>query len=252
MLARINTSAVIGVKAIPIDVEIEVRGGAPKFTIIGLGDGAIRESKDRITAAIRSSGFKMPGGPVLVSLTPAELKKEGSSFDIAMALGILAASKQIEPEVMIGISVHGELSLDGTIKGVRGLLSMVLAAKAGGRRVVIVPAVNAAEASLVSGIKVVGVASLQELCAYLRGEFVPPDFEFSSEIQNKEILNIDDVYGQEIAKRALYISAAGGHNTLLIGPPGCGKSMLAKAFRSILPPLSQAELLEVATIHSSC
>jgi magnesium chelatase family protein len=251
MLAKVRTSALSGVIGVPVDVEVEVRGGTPKFTIIGLGDSAVKESKDRVVSAIRASGFKMPGGPVLVSLAPAELKKVGSSFDLAIALGILAASHQIDPAFFSNISVHGELSLDGSIKGVRGALPMAMAAKSLGLRTVCVPAVNAASVSLLNGIDVVGVDSLGELCAYLRGEFVPPRVE-RIEVRPESVgPSFANVHGQNRAKRALLIAAAGAHNALMIGPPGCGKSLLAEAFRSILPPLLEDELLEVARIHSA-
>lgn len=251
MIARVRTSALHGVYGIPVDVEVEVRGGTPKFTIIGLGDGAIRESKDRVVAAIRASGFQMPGGPVLVSLAPAELKKEGSSFDIAIALGILAASHQLEPALLEKVSVHGELSLDGSIKGVRGVLPMAMAAKSSGQKVVCVPASHWAEVSLIKNIKVIGVESLPELCAILKGELSPGEPQFVSVAADHAGPKFEDVWGQERAKRALTIAAAGGHNTLLVGPPGCGKSMLADALRTILPPLEEDELLEVAKIHSA-
>jgi len=252
MLARVSTSALKGVDAIPIEVEVEVRGGTPKFTIIGLGDGAIRESKDRVISAIRSSGFKMPGGPILVSLAPAEVRKEGSSFDISIALGILAASGQIDSSILKNTSVHGELSLDGTIKGVRGILPMTLSAKSLGVKTVCVPAINSEEASLVNGVNIIPVTSLAELYLILKGEIAPEEVKKRSKeniISNK--VDLSSIWGQDRAKRALSLAAAGGHNVLMIGPPGCGKSMLAQAYKSILPLLSEAEILEVIKIYSS-
>lgn len=253
MLAKIQTSALSGVDAIPIEVEVEVRGGTPRFTIIGLADNAIRESRDRISSAIRASGFKMPGGPILVSLAPAEVKKEGSSFDISIALGILAASKQINPEVVNNVSVHGELSLDGSIKGVRGILPMALSAKTLGLEKICVPLPNVAEASLVNGLDVVGSPSLLELYKILNGEseFYPVYSDEEVRHEDSRGLNFSDIWGQERAKRALQIAASGGHNILMIGPPGCGKSMLAQAFQSLLPPLSESQLMEVIKIHSA-
>ncbi len=251
MIAKVKTSALVGVNGIPVEVEVEVRGGTPKFTIIGLGDNAVKESKDRVVSAIRASDFKMPGGPVLVSLAPAEIKKVGSSFDLAIALGILAASRQIDPQILEGLSIHGELSLDGSIKGVRGVLPMAMAAKSYGCAVVVVPHSNAAMVSLLKGIKVVGVSSLAELCACLRGEIGPSPIEILNSSIKLDGPTFDSVWGQERAKRALVLAAAGAHNTLMVGPPGCGKSLLAEAFRSILPELSEPELLEVARIHSA-
>lgn len=251
MLAKVSTSCLVGVTGVPVQAEVEVRGGTPKFTIIGLGDNAVKESKDRVVSAIRASGFKMPGGPVLVSLAPAELKKVGSSFDLAIALGILAASNQLERGLLENISVHGELSLDGSIKGVRGALPMAMAAKSLGRKIVCVPQANAPTVALLNGIEVIGVSSLLELCAYLKGEMVPD--KISPKVEDKKVGGPDfsKVWGQHRAKRALAIAAAGGHNILMIGPPGCGKSLLAESYRTILPPLDDEELLEVARIHSS-
>ncbi len=252
MLARVKTSTLFGVEAIPIEVEVEVRGGTPKFTIIGLGDGAIREAKDRVTSAIRASGFKMPGGPILVNLAPAEVRKEGSSFDISIALGILAASCQLDPSLIEKVSVHGELSLDGSIKGVRGILPMALSAKTLGTNKICVPASNVAEASLISGLEIIGSSSLIELFAILNGDLAPTIMEEDDkEITSKQFGLFSEVWGQERAKRSLMIAAAGGHNALMIGPPGCGKSMLAQAFQSILPPLNDDELLQVIKIHSA-
>ena len=253
MLAKVRTSALSGVEAIPIEVEVEVRPGTPKFTIIGLGDVAIRESKDRVISAIRSSGFKMPGGPILVSLAPAQVRKEGASFDIPIALGILAASRQIDPAILDDLAVYGELSLDGTIKGVRGILPMVLSSKATGIRVVCVPSINGEEAALVSGVRVVPSSSLSELNAIFKGELAPSEISFGSEpaLSHDDLRKLSDVWGQERAKRGLIISASGGHNILMIGPPGCGKSMLAQAFQALSSPLSELELLEVIKIHSA-
>lgn len=251
MLAKVKTSALIGVNGVPVDVEVEVRGGTPKFTIIGLGDNAVKESKDRVVSAIRASDFKMPGGPVLVSLAPAEIKKVGSSFDLAIALGILAASRQIDPEILNGLSIHGELSLDGSVKEIRGALPMAMAAKSCGCPVVVVPQANAPLVNLLNGIRVVGVSSLAELCACLRGDITPSPIEECPTEGIKIGPDFDSVWGQDRAKRALILAAGGSHNALMIGPPGCGKSLLADAFRSILPTLSEAELLEMARIHSA-
>ncbi len=251
MLVRVKTCAVSGIDAASVDVEVDVRGGEPKFTIIGLGDGAIRESRDRVISAIRQSGFFLPR-IILVNLAPAEMKKEGSSFDLPIALGILAASGQINPKRLKDIAIYGELSLDGSVKSVRGALSMAIRAIEDGAQEVFVPSGNCQETSLVSGSSIVGVASLVDLVMYLNGhKSLPPSPVASDELEQPQPSKyISEVWGQVSAKRALMIAAAGGHNILMIGPPGCGKSMLSERFSSLLPPLSRAEMLETVKIHS--
>jgi len=212
----------------------------------------VRESRDRVTSALRHSGYRVPG-QVLINLAPAELKKEGSGFDVPIALGILIAAGLIDPTTSAGRSFHGELSLDGMIRGVRGTLALTIEALEQGRREIIVPAINYHEAALIEGISVIGVTSLVELVEYLRDGVVPAgvaDLPRPAAVGQRESGRITDVWGQESAKRALTIAAAGGHNLLMIGPPGCGKSMLAQAFGSILPPLERAEMLESVKIHS--
>lgn len=253
MLSRVSTSALNGIQALPVDVEVEVRGGAPRFTIIGHADNAVQESKDRVVSAIRSSGIELPGGTVLVNLAPADLKKMGSSFDISIALGILAASHQLDSKVLESVSVHGELSLDGRINKVRGIVARVISAKQNGADTVVVPYENRYEASLIEGVRVIAVNSLIELVRYLKGDAEPAAYKFERDT-TAEILrfkSLDDIWGQERAKRALMIAAAAGHNLLLIGPPGCGKSMLAQAFPFLLPSLTQDQILEVTKIHSA-
>ncbi len=251
MLARVKSSAINGIHAVPIEVEVRAKEGQPRFNIIGLGDGAVREARDRVTVAIKQSGFQLPD-QILVNLAPAELKKEGAGFDLPIALGILAASGQVRGALLRSASFHGELALDGRIKGIRGVVAYALQALRDGGDSLVVPHENHAEASLFDKLNVVAASSLAQLVAHLRGERM---IEHSLPARSAATistnqLSLDDVWGQESAKRALLIAAAGSHNVLLVGPPGCGKTMLAERFCSLLPPLSHQEICEVAQIHS--
>jgi magnesium chelatase family protein len=252
MLAKVRTGVLTGLDALSIDVEVRVRDGAPAFTIIGLGDGAVRESRERVMSALRQTGFGLPD-QILVSLAPAEIKKEGAGLDLSIALGILLASGQLASEVAVGRSFHGELSLDGAIRPVRGILALTIEALEKGVREAVVPVENEAEARLITGVQTVGVTSLAELIEYLRDGVEPRGgarhSALAPAVRGEERL-ISDVWGQDSAKRGLIIAAAGGHNILLIGPPGCGKSMLASAFGSLTPALTKEETLEVVKIHS--
>lgn len=252
MLARVRTSTITGIDAVTVDVEVDVRTkGAPRFVIIGLADSAIRESKDRVLVALKHVGLWAPP-QVLVNLAPAELRKEGTAFDLAIALGILAATGQISPGSLVGRSFHGELSFDGRLKGVRGALALAIQGGRDDASEIFVPEENAREAALIDGVPVRGISSLTELVGYLRGEgglaarttpVVPIGAGPPSRV-------LDDVTGQSLAKRAMTIAAAGGHNLLFVGPPGCGKTMLAERFPSVLPPLTRDEMMEVVKIHS--
>ncbi len=249
MTTHIRTSTISGLEAAPVDVEVQVRGGKERFTIIGLGDVAVRESIDRVLSAIRASGFKPPNN-ILINLAPAELKKEGSSFDLPMALGILVAGGLVRSREIEEMSFHGELSLDGSVKPVRGIVAQAILALQSGIKTVVVPAANVPEASLLSELTVVGVNSLAELVRYLNSGELPQYEGAPARNVQASVRYISEVRGQEAAKRAMIIAAAGGHNLLMIGPPGCGKSMLAERFSTLLPPLSREEMLEVVRIHS--
>ena len=244
-----------GVDAIAVEVEVQVKwGGPPSFVIIGLADNAVRESRDRVIAAIRHSGLRLPAR-ILVNLAPAEVKKEGASFDLAIALGILAASGQICAERLNFLSFHGELSLDGHIKPVRGAVALALAACAQRLEEIIVPLENSAEAALIPGLDVTAVRSLAELVKYINENEAPEAAAESNAGMPASpaaaaLAGFSDVLGQDSAKRAMLIAAAGGHNLLMIGPPGCGKSMLAARFPALLPPLDEKQRLEAVRIHS--
>jgi len=252
MLAKVKTCAVTGIEGRLVEVEVQVRtAGVPRFTIIGLGDSAVRESRDRVLSAIRHSGF-FPPEQILVNLAPAEIRKEGSSFDLPIALGILAASGQVAKHRLLEMTFHGELSLDGRIKPVQGMLSLAVESAAHGVKEVVVPYENRDETSLVSDLRVTAAASLVEVVGYLNRGVRPlqPPPTTQMILSGNGNGSISEVWGQESAKRAMVIAAAGGHNLLMIGPPGCGKSMLAARFTSLLPPLNNAELLEAVKIHS--
>ncbi len=255
--AKVHSAQAHLLKPYIVDVEADLSRGLHSFSIVGLGDKAVEEAKDRISSAVKNSGFESPKSKnhkIIVSLAPAEIKKEGSGLDVAIALSYLLASGEVLFDAKDRVFL-GELSLDGTLRPVRGTLAFVRKAKEEGFKEVFVPALNAKEASLVSGIKVFPVESLSQLLRHLSVESEPQHKitpEEKSEIiySNNISLDLSDIKGQESAKRALVIAAAGGHNIALYGPPGTGKTMLARALSSILPPLSYEEALEVTEIHS--
>ncbi|MBX7138972.1 MAG: YifB family Mg chelatase-like AAA ATPase [Oligoflexia bacterium] len=251
MLGRVNSTTLNGIDAIPVEVEVRGSSGMRNFTIIGLADNAVQEARDRVSSALQQCGFFLPER-ILVNLAPAEIRKAGAGFDLAIALGILAATGQLLSERLMQHSVLGELSLNGGVKSVRGILPSTICALECGMRGVVVPAANGAEARLISGVQHIEVSSLGEAVTYLNRGELPQDTPPSKprEVRAVSTRSMSDVIGQESAKRALVIAAAGGHNLLMIGPPGCGKSMMAERFSSILPELRREEMLEVVKIHS--
>ncbi|MCI5065126.1 YifB family Mg chelatase-like AAA ATPase [bacterium] len=248
MIGHCESAVLFGAEGVPIQVEAITRPGKPRIQIIGLGDGAVREARDRLTAALHAADFEVPD-QILINLAPADMKKAGSGLELAMAWAVLTASRQVES--LASTWLFGELSLDGELKPIRGVAGLVSCAALHGIQRVILPIENEREALLVDGIEVIGVASLSDLRSVVASGPTPLSRDQPEESEEYEHQGFEDVFGQEAPKRAFEIAAAGGHNLLLVGPPGCGKSMLAERFSSLLPPLERAERLEIAQIASA-
>lgn len=253
MFSYVLGETTMGIDGVKIAVEVDVSNGLPGFDIVGLPNLAVREARERVKAAIRNSSYPFPMTKITVNLAPADLKKEGSGLDLPMAVGVLVSSKFLSQEMVNGKIFVGELSLDGSVRKLSGVLSMIIEAKKSGLKEIFIPADNAAEGKLIAGIDVYAVNSLSQLVEHLLGKKKLSPLPKENILANSERVyheDFSDVKGQPVARRALEIAAAGGHSILMVGAPGCGKTMLARRLVTILPPMTEEEALEVTKIYS--
>ena len=251
MLARVRTAALWGLDAFPVDCEVDVGPGLPGFVMVGLPDATAREARERVWPALRNAGLAPPDRRVTVNLAPADRRKEGASADLALAMGLIAATEQAPLERLKEVAAIGEVALDGSLRGTRGTLSLAESLWRGGCTSLVCAAEAAPEAALVQGLCVHAAQNLNEAVSWMRGDTLPHASPAEPDPQADKVEDLADVRGQAVARRALEIAAAGAHHMLLIGPPGCGKTMLAKRLPGLLPPLEPSEALVVTRLHSA-
>jgi magnesium chelatase family protein len=250
VLAAIRSAAVLGIEGYAVTVEVDAAAGLPAWTIVGLPSGSVKESRERVASALINAGFALPPRRWTVNLSPADVRKEGTAFDLPVAIGVLVASGQLEPESVRDLLFAGELGLDGSVRPLRGALPLARTARDTGAFALVLPEANLAEAALIRDVRLVPARSLGELVAALRSGRLPDRPETAVVADTEPLADFAEVVGQRIVKRALEIAAAGGHNLFLVGPPGAGKTMLARRLPSILPPLDDDALLDVVALHS--
>jgi len=251
LLAKVKSCAIYGLESFLTDVEIDISSGLPGFDIVGLPDTAVKESRERVKAAVKNQEFNFPIKRITVNLAPADIKKEGPHFDLPIALGILAATEQLTGDLLEGYIIAGELSLDGRVRPINGVLSMAIEARQNELKGIVIPWENSKEAALIDGIEVVGVKSLKEAVEFFKGNFKPQEIRYSLKDETEaEDLDFAEVKGEETLKRCIEIAAAGHHNIIMVGAPGSGKTMIARRMPSIMTPMTFQESLEITKIYS--